>query len=87
MNFEEILFSRFIAELALNPARLDLFLKDREAAMENAGLSEEQKDVLRTNDFEKICKFLVPSRTKPIPGEQAGPGSGTAPVSSGGPGQ
>ena len=62
----DIRFSHFIAELALNPDKLERYKKNPEAAMEAAGLSEEEKGVLRTGKFSVICDFLGDTGPRPI---------------------
>jgi len=69
------LFSHFIAELALNSRLLDRYRQDPEAVMEDVGLNEEEKGVLRKGDFQIICKYLGGSQ-RPITEIQPGPGSG-----------
>jgi hypothetical protein len=83
MDDTNIRFSHLIAELALNPARLAQYRQDPEATMEAAGLSDEAKGVLRTNDFGQICDWLKASGQRPIIQDQGGPGSGPG---TGGPG-
>ena len=73
---EDIRFAHFIAVLALNPDALKRYQKDAEKAMEDAGLSDEEKGVLRTGDFRLICDFLD-AGTRPITQDQGGPGSGS----------
>jgi len=68
-------FAQFIADLALDPGKLAQYQKDPEAAMQAAGLSDEEKAVLRTGDFNVICDYLAPSAERPSPGDwQPGPG-------------
>jgi len=68
-------FAQFIADLALDPGKLAHYKKDPEAAMQAAGLSNDEKGVLRTGDFKVICDYLTPSGARPAPGEwQPGPG-------------
>ena len=74
MDDKNIRFSHLIAELALNPARLAQYRQDPEATMEAAGLSDEEKDVLRTGDFGTICDWLADT-VRPITQNQGGPGS------------
>jgi hypothetical protein len=76
MDNDDIRFSHFIASLALNPARLAQYQKDPEAAMEAAGLDDEEKGVLRTGNFQIICDFLGESVPRPVTHVQGGPGSG-----------
>lgn len=72
---EEQRFPRFIADLALKPGTLAQYLEDPEAAMQAAGLNDEEKAVLRKGDFRIICEYLVPARDRPAPGDwQPGPG-------------
>jgi hypothetical protein len=71
------LFAHFIAELALSPQLLDRYLLDPETVMEEVGLNEEEKDVLRKGEFRIICKYLGGSGPRPITENQIGPGSGT----------
>jgi hypothetical protein len=75
MQGDENRFARFIADLALQPGKLAHYLEDSEAAMQAAGLNDEEKAVLRTGDFNVICDYLVPTRDRPAPGDwQPGPG-------------
>lgn len=74
------LFSHFIAELALNPVLLGRYRHDPETVMEQVGLNDQEKDVLRRGDFKDICDFLAPTRDRPAPGDvQGGPGSLSGP--------
>ena len=69
------LFSQFIADLALKPGTLAQYLEDPEAAMQAAGLNDEEKAVLRKGDFRIICDYLVPARDRPAPEiDLGGPG-------------
>ena len=63
---EDIRFAHFIAVLALNPDELKRYKKDPEKAMEDAGLSDEEKAVLRKGDFRVICEFLGDPGPRPI---------------------
>ena len=63
---EDIRFAHFIAVLALNPDKLKQYKKDPEAAMEDAGLSEEERNLLRKGDFRLICEFLGDVGPRPI---------------------
>lgn len=63
---EDIRFAHFIAVLALNPDELKRYKEDPEAAMEAAGLSDEEKEALRTGDFRVICEFLGDGGPRPI---------------------
>jgi hypothetical protein len=63
---EEIRFAHFIAVLALNPDELKQYKQNPEKAMEDAGLSDEEKEVLRTGDFRVICEFLGDGGPRPI---------------------
>jgi len=67
---EENRLGRFIAELAVNPQRLGSYKADSEAAMTVAGLSDEEKAVLRKGDFRVICDFLGGPGQRPIPDPQ-----------------
>ncbi|HKH47600.1 MAG TPA: hypothetical protein VKM72_23330 [Thermoanaerobaculia bacterium] len=75
MDDTNIRFSHLIAELALHPARLAQYRNDPEKAMDDAGLSDEEKDVLRTGNFGSICDWLADT-SRPITEIQPGPGSG-----------
>jgi hypothetical protein len=79
MEDEKNRFAQFIADLALDPGKLASYKKDAEAAMQTAGLSDEERAVLRKGDFGIICKFLGASGPRPINFEP--------PLESGGPGQ
>jgi hypothetical protein len=76
MEPEEQRFAQFIADLALDPARLSHYQEDPEAAMEAAGLDDEEKAVLRTGNFQIICDYLGESGPRPVTYVQGGPGSG-----------
>ena len=76
MEREEQRFARFIADLALDPTTLAQYRKDPEAAMEAAGLDDEEKAVLRTGNFQIICDYLGESGPRPVTYVQGGPGSG-----------
>ena len=67
MAEEEQRFARFVADLALDPDKLAHYMDDPEAAMQAAGLNDDQKGVLRTGDFREICDFLLPTKEKPVP--------------------
>ncbi|HYU32878.1 MAG TPA: hypothetical protein VEW48_12010 [Thermoanaerobaculia bacterium] len=68
-------FARFIADLALDPGKLAQYKGDAEAAMQAAGLNDEEKAVLRKGDFRIICEYLGDG-ARPITQDQGGPGSG-----------
>ena len=74
MDDTNIRFSHLIAELALHPARLAEYRQDPEATMEAAGLSEDERKVLRTGAFGAICDWLA-NTVRPITQNQGGPGS------------
>lgn len=76
MEEEKNRFAQFIADLALDPGKLAQYKKDPEAAMQAAGLTEEEKAVLRKGDFGIICEFLGDTGPRPITLAEAGPGSG-----------
>jgi hypothetical protein len=63
---EDIRFAHFIAVLALNPDELERYKQNPEKAMADAGLSDEQKEALRTGDFRVICEFLGDGGPRPI---------------------
>jgi hypothetical protein len=63
---EDIRFAHFIAVLALNPDELKRYKQDTEKAMQEAGLSDEEKAVLRKGDFRVICDFLGDTGPRPI---------------------
>lgn len=48
----------FIAKLSKDPKKAAQFKKDPDAAMKGAGLSAEDKAVLKTKDAKKIRKHL-----------------------------
>jgi hypothetical protein len=79
MEDEKNRFAQFIADLALDPGTLASYKKDAEAAMRAAGLSDEERAVLRKGDFRIICDFLGDTGPRPINIEP--------PLQSGGPGQ
>jgi hypothetical protein len=68
---------RFIADLALSPETLRSYQADAEAAMTAAGLSGEEKAVLRRGDFRVICDFLQAAGRRPFPDPQPGGGGGS----------
>jgi len=75
MTGEEQRFAQFIADLALQPGKLAHYMEDPEAAMQDAGLDDEEKAVLRTGDFHVICDYLLPVGERPAPGDpEIGPG-------------
>ena len=78
MEDEKNRFAQFIADLALDPGKLASYRKDAEAAMQAAGLSDEERAVLRKGDFRIICDYLGDTGPRPINME---------PPLSGGPGQ
>lgn len=69
MQNEDQRFAHFIADLALHPGKLAHYREDPEAAMQAAGLNDEQKNVLRSGDWKNICDYLVPSGERPVPGD------------------
>ena len=56
----------FIASLATAPQKLRDYLDDPEATMAEAGLSGQEKEVLRSGDWNVICEFLGPDDTRPL---------------------
>lgn len=81
MEQEEQRFARFVADLALDSRKLDQYQKDREAAMEAAGLDDEERAVLRTDNFKIICDYMEATGARPgatwIQGGPPGSGTGT----------
>ncbi len=75
MADEQDRFARFIADLALDPGKLAQYRDDAEAAMQAAGLNDEEKAVLRKGDFRIICEYLG-NGIRPISQFDIGPGSG-----------
>lgn len=73
---QENRFAQFIADLALDPGKLAQYKKDPEAAMQAAGLSDDEKGVLRTGDFRIICEFLGDTGPRPISFIETGPPGG-----------
>jgi hypothetical protein len=70
------LFAHFIAELALNPELLGRYQREPEAVMEDVGLNDGEKGLLRKGDFKLICEYLLPTRGRPAPEiEPVGPPS------------
>jgi hypothetical protein len=69
-------FARFIADLALDSGKRAQYKNDAEAAMQAAGLDDEEKKVLRKGDFRIICDYLGAGK-RPISQFDIGPGSGT----------
>lgn len=73
MTFQLVLenqLAAFIAELAVSPAKLELYKTDPEAAMSEAGLAEVQKEVLRGGDWQTICAALGDPGVRPLLSEQ-----------------
>lgn len=64
----------FVAGLATSPEQLRRYLADAEAAMAAAGLSEEEKAILRRGDFRVLCDFLDEGGPRPFPDPQPGGG-------------
>lgn len=56
----------FIAYLAISPQKLYEYLEDPERTMTEAGLSDQEKNVLRSGDWKMICEFLSPDDTRPL---------------------
>lgn len=49
----------FVAKLSQDPAQRDRFMEDPDAVMdEHGGLSEQDKEVLRTKDSDTIKEYL-----------------------------
>lgn len=65
VNLENRL-AAFIAELAVSPRTLEAYRDDREATMTAAGLSVEEKEVLRSGNWQNICEFLGGDDTRPM---------------------
>ncbi len=57
----------FIAGLATSPRKLDDYREDPEEAMAAAGLSDQDKEVLRSGDWRIICESLGGDDTRPLP--------------------
>jgi len=57
----------FIAGLAISPQRLYEYMEEPEQAMTAAGLSDQEKAVLRQGDWKVICELLSPDDTRPMP--------------------
>ena len=56
----------FVANLATSPRTLEDYRDDPEAAMSAAGLSDQDKEVLRNGDWRIICEFLGSDDTRPL---------------------
>ncbi len=56
----------FVAGLATAPSQLERYREDPEAAMAEAGLSEQDKEALRSGDWNLICEFLGSDATRPM---------------------
>lgn len=56
----------FIAQLAISPQKLYEYLEDPERTMTEAGLSDQERNVLRRGDWKMICEFLSPDDTRPL---------------------
>lgn len=51
--------AEFVAKLSEDPNKRDQYMEDPDAAMEeHGGLSEEDKEVLRTKDADAVKKYL-----------------------------
>lgn len=48
----------FVTDLSKDPAKRDRFMEDPDAVMDEHDLSDEDKDVLRTKDSDKIKSYL-----------------------------
>lgn len=59
--------ARFVAILALDSGRLQDFLMEREKEMTAAGLTEEEKKLLRHDNFNNLCLYLWEAGPKPTP--------------------
>ena len=62
-------FDRFVADLATSPVTLRSYRADPEAAMSAAGLSDEERALLRAGSFPAIVDYLG-SGERPIPDPQ-----------------
>lgn len=70
--------ARFVAALALDSARLQDFVADPEEAMADAGLSHEEKKLLRHDNFKNLCDYLWKVGPRPTgEDEPGGTGSGS----------
>ncbi len=56
----------FVAGLATAPARLERYQQDPEAEMAAAGLSEQDKEGLRSGDWKLICELMASDATRPM---------------------
>ena len=56
----------FIVELATSPEKLAYYKECEEEAMAEAGLLEQQRNVLRGGDWKAICEFLGDDCTRPM---------------------
>lgn len=56
----------FVASLAVSPQRLYEYMEEPELAMANAGLSDQEKDALRSGNWRIICELLSPDDTRPL---------------------
>ncbi len=51
--------AEFVAKLSEDPAKRDHYMKDPDAAMDaHGGLSDEDKQILRTKDADAVKKYL-----------------------------
>lgn len=56
----------FIAGLATSPEKLEAYLSGAESAMAGGGLSEEEKEVLRSGKWDVICEFMSDPGPRPV---------------------
>ena len=65
----------FIVDLATSPEKLTYYKDSEEDAMEEAGLNEQERNVLRSGNWKAICEFLGDDCTRPLTtGDQEGAG-------------
>lgn len=64
--------AKFIASLALTPKTQAAYRADPESTMAEAGLSEDQKAVLRGGDWRSIIEMIELPDERPLAEEQAG---------------
>lgn len=62
----------FMVRLATDPERLAAFIDDADAAMADAGLSAEERELVRSGDQDRLYEALADRRGTPRPARPTG---------------
>lgn len=78
--------AQFVTHLIYNPTERKAFLEDREEAISNSSLGDDEKTILRADRLSMLIDWLDPDDDRPTPERQTGGGSGSGSGGSGGSG-